>query len=266
MSIAFLSAVAALLYLAAGGLQAAHSLQHRDGPIRSVLTVGLLAMFCHGVLTWYALNAPGGVTFGFFKVLDLLALAINVVCVFALFWRPLQGLLLILFPVSAITVVVSSMGPDTGDAHSYPLGIIAHIASSIVAWSLLTMAAVQAALLALQDRQLRQHRVRGLPAALPPLQLMETMLFELIWLGVLALTLSIGSGIAFVDNIMSQHLVHKTALSIAAWLLFSLLLWGHHRLGWRSQLAVRLTISAFTLLILAYLGSKLVLELVLQRA
>lgn len=265
MSIVFLSAIAALLYLAAGGLQAAHTLQHRDGPVRSVLTVGLLAMMCHAVLTWFVLNAPQGVTLGFFKILDLLALAINLICVITLFWRPLQSLLLVLFPVSAVTVVVSSLGPDTGDVHSYPLGIIAHIASSIVAWSLLTMAAVQAALLAMQDRQLRQHRVRGLPAALPPLQLMETMLFELIWLGVIALTLSIGTGIAFLEDIMSQHLMHKTVLSIAAWVLFSVLLWGHHRLGWRSQLAVRLTVTGFTLLMLAFLGSKLVLELVLQR-
>ena len=103
------------------------------------------------------------------------------------------------------------------------------------------------------------------PAVLPPLQLMETMLFELIWLGVIALTLSIGSGIAFIEDIMSQHLMHKTVLSIAAWILFSILLWGRHRLGWRSQLAVRLTVTGFTLLMLAFLGSKLVLELILQR-
>jgi ABC-type uncharacterized transport system permease subunit len=265
MSIAFLSVITALLYLAAAGLQAAHSLQRKDGPVRSVLTVGLLAMICHAALTWYSLNAPGGVSFGFFKVFYLLFLGINTGCVLALFWRPLQSLLIVLFPLSAVAVVVGSLGPDTGTAHTYPLGIVAHIASSIVAWSLLTMAAVQAALLALQDRQLRKRRMGGLPAVLPPLQLMETMLFELIWLGVIALTLSIGTGVAFIDDIMSQHLVHKTVLSVAAWLLFSILLWGHHRLGWRSQLAIRMTVTGFTLLMLAFLGSKLVLELILQR-
>ncbi len=67
------------------------------------------------------------------------------------------------------------------------------------------------------------------------------------------------------DDIFAQHLVHKTVLSIAAWLLFSVLLWGRYRLGWRSQTAVNFTVSGFTMLMLAFLGSKLVLELVLER-
>jgi ABC-type uncharacterized transport system permease subunit len=95
---------------------------------------------------------------------------------------------------------------------------------------------------------------------------MEAMLFELIWLGVIALSLSIFTGVAFMNDIFAQHLVHKTVLSIAAWLLFTVLLWGHHRLGWRSQTAVRLTVVGFTLLMLAFLGSKLVLELLLGQA
>ena len=62
-----------------------------------------------------------------------------------------------------------------------------------------------------------------------------------------------------------QHLVHKTVLTIIAWILFSILLWGRHQLGWRSQTAVRFTLAGFAMLMLAYFGSKMVLELVLQR-
>ena len=94
---------------------------------------------------------------------------------------------------------------------------------------------------------------------------METMLFELIWAGVVLLTLSIVSGILFVDDLFAQHLVHKTVLAIFAWVLFSILLWGRYQLGWRSQTAVRFTLTGFALLMLAYFGSKMVLELVLQR-
>jgi ABC-type uncharacterized transport system permease subunit len=100
---------------------------------------------------------------------------------------------------------------------------------------------------------------------LPPLQLMETMLFELIWVGVVLLTLSIASGILFLDDIFAQSLVHKTTLTILAWLLFSILLWGRYQLGWRSQTAVRFTLAGFFTLMLGYFGSKLVLELILQR-
>ena len=63
---------------------------------------------------------------------------------------------------------------------------------------------------------------------------------------------------------LKEHLVHKTVLTIVAWLLFSVLLWGHYQLGWRSQTAVRFTLAGFTLLMLAYFGSKMVLELLLQ--
>jgi ABC-type uncharacterized transport system permease subunit len=125
---------------------------------------------------------------------------------------------------------------------------------------------MQAALLAAQESQLRRRQFRGPLSILPPLQLMESMLFELIWVGVIALTLSIATGFIFMDDIFAQHLVHKTVLSIIAWILFTVLLWGRHRLGWRSQTAVRLTVSGFTMLALAFLGSKLVLELILERA
>jgi len=92
------------------------------------------------------------------------------------------------------------------------------------------------------------------------------MLFELLWIGVSLLTIAIVSGFVFIDDIFAQSLVHKTVLTMIAWLLFSLLLWGHYQLGWRSQTAVRLTLAGFALLMLAFFGSKLVLELVLQRA
>ena len=80
------------------------------------------------------------------------------------------------------------------------------------------------------------------------------------------LTIAIVSGVIFIDDIFAQSLVHKTVLTIVAWLLFSGLLWGHYQLGWRSRTAVRLTLAGFLVLMLAFFGSKLVLELILQRA
>ena len=84
-------------------------------------------------------------------------------------------------------------------------------------------------------------------------------------MGLLLLTVAIGSGFLFLDDIFAQHLVHKTVLSICAWALFATLLWGRHYLGWRSQMAARFTLGGFIALMLAYAGSKFVLELILQR-
>lgn len=265
MPIAFFAVIAALLYLAAAGLQLAHLVQRRRQLSRPVLGMAVVALVCHAIVTWDALVVSDGVMFGFYKVLALSFLAVNIACIAALLRRPLQNLLVGLLPLSALSIVVATLGPATSAArdHIEP-GILLHIGSSIVAYSILTLAAGQAALLAVQDRQLRSRNMMGITRALPPLQLMESMLFELVWVGVAALTLSILSGMIFMENMFAQHLVHKTVLSMFAWGLFSILLWGRYQRGWRSRTAVRFTLAGFLLLLLAFFGSKLVLELLLS--
>jgi ABC-type uncharacterized transport system permease subunit len=266
MSITLLAPITALLYLAATGLQLLHIVQQRQQIDRSVFGLGLIALLCHTVVAWGSVFQTDGINLGFYKISALIFLVINVACVISLARRPLQNLLVILFPLSALAVLVSTFAPDTSPiATDLPGGLLLHIGSSLLAYAMLTLAAAQAALVAAQDYQLRHRHTRGIVQILPPLQLMETMLFEMLWIGVILLTVSIASGFVFIDDIFAQHLVHKTILTILAWILFSVLLWGHYQLGWRSQTAVRFTLAGFALLMLAFFGSKLVLELVLQR-
>jgi len=266
MPVTLIAPVCALLYLAATGLQLLHLSQRGKVVGRGVLTLSLCALLLHGVVTWESVFGEAGVNLGFFRISALIFLVINVACITSLVRRPLQNLLIALFPLSALSVLVATFAPRAAPVQSeIDGGMLIHISSSILAYSVLTIAAVQSALLALQDHQLRHRHTRGIVQILPPLQLMENMLFELLWIGVVLLTLAIVSGFAFVDDLFAQHLVHKTVLTIGAWLLFSTLLWGHYRLGWRSATAVRLTLAGFLLLMLAFFGSKLVLELILQR-
>ena len=255
----------ALLYLVATGIQLMHLVQRRQQIDRKVFTLGLIALLGHAIVAWNGIVVDGDINLGFYKVPALLFLVINVACIIILLRRPLQNLLVVIFPLSALSVLVSIFGPETSVAEGQlPRGVLIHVASSLLAYAVLTLAAFQAALVAVQDHQLKHRHTRGIIQVLPPLQLMETMLFELIWVGVVLLTVSIGSGMIFLDDIFAQHLVHKTVLTIIAWGLFSVLLWGHSQLGWRSQTAVRFTLAGFALLMLAYFGSKLVLELILQ--
>jgi ABC-type uncharacterized transport system permease subunit len=94
---------------------------------------------------------------------------------------------------------------------------------------------------------------------------METLLFQLIGVGFVLLSMALVTGAIYMENMFAQHLVHKTILSIIAWLVFATLLWGRWRFGWRGRTAIRWTLSGFALLALAYLGSKLVLEIILNR-
>jgi len=266
MPVTLLAPIAALLYLVATGLQLLHITQQRQQIDKTVFGLALAALLCHAAVALDGIGAETGLNLGFYKISALMFLVINVACIISLIKRPLQNLLVILFPLSAMSVLVSTYAPDTAiTGRELSGGMMMHIISSILAYSILTLAALQAALVALQDHQLKHRHTRGVIQILPPLQLMEKMLFELLLVGVLLLTAAIISGFIFVDDIFAQSLVHKTVLTLFAWVLFSVLLWGHYQLGWRSQTAVRLTLAGFALLMLAFFGSKLVLELVLQR-
>jgi ABC-type uncharacterized transport system permease subunit len=94
---------------------------------------------------------------------------------------------------------------------------------------------------------------------------MEVLLFEIIFVGFVLLLAVITSGFLFMDNMFAQHLVHKTVLTVVSTSVFGVLLWGRHQLGWRGNTALRWTLSGFAVLILAYFGSKFVLELILNR-
>jgi ABC-type uncharacterized transport system permease subunit len=146
------------------------------------------------------------------------------------------------------------------------VGIAVHMISSVLAFGLLSIAGVYALLVFFIDHFLRHHRLSPLVKSLPPLEVLEDLLFKTITAGFTLLTVSLLSGLMFINDIFAQHLVHKTILSIMAWLVFGVMLWGRWRYGWRGSLAVRLTLAGIILLVLSYFGSKLVLEIILGRS
>ncbi|MGI9287017.1 MAG: cytochrome C assembly family protein [Pseudomonadales bacterium] len=234
------------------------------------LVGGLIAcgVVAHTISTYLNIATAQGLDLGFFPVSSLIFWFI---CCLALVTylrhKPIDRLLLLLFPMAALSVAVSVLFESVyTPRNDLDGGIVAHILLSMLAYSVLTLAALQALLLGLQVRELKHKHTRGLIDALPPLQTMEQMLFELIWMGFILLGLSILSGVVFLQDIFAQHLVHKTTFSICAWVIFAMLLWGRTYFGWRGKTAVRWTLIGFALLMLGYFGSKVVLELILQRA
>lgn len=171
---------------------------------------------------------------------------------------------LAIYPLAALCALIALLVPDAysaAESLTWPLQL--HILLSALAYGLLTLGAVQAIVLAFQHRQLRRRPPAGLFTRLPALQTMEGLLFRLIGSGFFLLSLAIVTGALFIDDLFAQHLAHKTVLSICAWLFFAALLYGRWRYGWRGRVAVRGALIGYALLVLAYFGSKLVLELVL---
>lgn len=145
-------------------------------------------------------------------------------------------------------------------------GSVVHIVTSVIAFGLLSLAGVYAGLVLLVDHSLKRHHLNPFIRNLPPLDKLEHLLFGLIATGFVILTVALVSGLVFVNNLMAQHLVHKTVLAFLAWVVFGTLLAGRWFKGWRGALAVRLTLAGIALLLLSYFGSKLVLEVILGRS
>jgi len=171
----------------------------------------------------------------------------------------------IVFPLSALLLGVDVFAAPATAPQPMEWQIKLHVSIALLAFGVLSIAAALAILLALQERALRHRQFGALLHALPPLTLTEALLFRLIAAGFVLLSLTLLSGILFVDNLFAQHLAHKTLLSIAAWLVFGVLLWGRWRHGWRGRRAVNLTLAGMAILLLAFFGSKFVLEVVLHR-
>lgn len=232
------------------------------GPAVSVLV--LLALALHTGALSQQILAPGSIRIGINEALSLFTWQ-SALLLWAFCWRkPLHALGLVIYPLAALSALAVALWP-TGSAENADWKLTLHILMSLFSAGLLTLAAVQACALAAQDRLLHRHEQTRLMRALPPLMVMEALLFQLVFIGFFLLSLTLLSGIWFVDNLRAQHLTHKTVLSITAWLMFGVLLWGRWRHGWRGRSAIRWALSGYAMLILAYFGSKLILEQILGR-
>lgn len=234
-------------------------------PDERLLGVGLVGMLLHGWLVYHGLWVDTGLNVGFFSIFSLVGWLVALLLVIVTFRQKVESLGIVVFPFSALSVLLQYINADQQHIVQFNAGIQSHILISILAYSLLSIAAVQAILLYVQESHLHNKQPGGFIRALPPLDTMEKLLFRIIALGFIVLSISLISGVIYLDDMFAQHMVHKTILSVVAWFIFAILLWGRWQFGWRGRTAIRWTISGFVFLMLAYFGSKFVIELVLHR-
>lgn len=232
---------------------------------RSVLIPGALALTAHGISLWHTMVTPHGLHLGLFPVASAVTATFVLAVLFSCLRRPFEWINAIAYPLAALSIpgMLWVSNGDTAQPLAHGLGL--HVLFSILAYAVLAIAATQAILVRIQDQQLRDGHIRGVMRLFPPVQVMETMLFEAIWVGVALLTVAIVSGFLYVDNLFAQHLVHKTVLTLIAWVVFAVLLAGRYLRGWRGRTAIRFTLSGFAVLLVGFFGSQLVLEFILQR-
>ncbi len=264
--------VALLMYILGTAIIARHLFLNQDAlptqlAKRWTLFAGAVAALAHTVSAIsYLFSIEGGFNLSLFPLLSFIGALMVIATTIISALRPFENITVIVYPIAALLLLL-----PLGFESSHPprstvsTEIILHIVLSLMAYATLGIAFAQALLVLGQNYQLKHKRLAGVIQVLPPLQLMESILFGLIWLGVILLTLAIATGMLFVENIFDQKLAHKTFFTLCAWGTFTTLLIGQYRSGWRGLTAVRWTIAGFAVLLIGFVGTKVVLEIVLTQ-
>ena len=263
MMISSAALLAIVLYLVATGLLARPLLGAGEPLSQLARSAAVIAVLAHvGVL--FGMHR-GALDLHFFAALSLVACMVAALTLIVNLARPVAALGVIVFPLAALLLGLDVFAAPPTVPQAMDWQIKLHVSVALLSFAVLSIAAILAILLAIQERALRHRQFGAWLRALPPLTLTEALLFRLIGAGFMLLSLTLLTGILFVDNLFGQHLEHKTVLSIVAWLVFGVLLWGRWRHGWRGQRAVNLTLTGMAILLLAFFGSKFVLEVILRR-
>jgi ABC-type uncharacterized transport system permease subunit len=207
--------------------------------------------------------------FGFAQALSVMMfLGVALYWAESLFYH-LEGMQPLVLALAAVAAPMPAVFPGlaSSGAHAGAAAFKLHLALAMVAYSLFVIAALHAALMALLERRLHRKHA-GLAANLPPLLTLESLLFRAIGVAFVFLTATLVTGIVFSETLFGEALRadHKTVFAVLSWLTFGLLLLGRALYGWRGRTALRWTLSGFVMLLLAYVGSRFVLEVLLHRA
>lgn len=254
--------LAALAY-AAAALGLAHGLQSGVSQSRAMAWVAAPAILLHAAthgLGWARLQGPD---LHFFAALSLVSLGMAALSTLAASTRRMEALGVVVYPLAALMVLLYHFA---GHGQSAPLDwrLQLHALLALLAYAALAVAALLAVFLWFQERALRRRQLHGWLRALPPLVQSEELLFRSLQASFGLLTLALVTGVMFVQDLLAQHLWHKTVLSVLSWIVLAVLLFGRWRFGWRGPRAVKLTLTSMLLLLLAFFGSKFVLEMLLR--
>jgi ABC-type uncharacterized transport system permease subunit len=265
MTEALVALLAATLYLAAtAGLVRALRADPDTGG-RGALWLAVPAIGLHAAahaLGWARLNGPD---LHFFAALSLVALGMAALGTLAAVTQRMAALGVIIYPLAALLVPLYVFAGH-GRAQELDWRLQLHAMLALLAYATLALSTLIALLLWAQDRALRARHLHAWLRALPPLVQLETLLFRALWVSFVLLSATLLTGVLFVEDLLRQHLWHKTVFSVLSWLVLGALLFGRLRFGWRGARALKLVLTSMALLLLAFFGSRFVLDLLLHRA
>ncbi|WP_157957838.1 cytochrome C assembly family protein [Aliidiomarina celeris] len=264
MLVQSLTALCILLYIAAI-LFLNRRLSAPNTYTKRVWLSNIAAIVGHGVLIALYLSQHGFEQLNFLSALTIIAWLLGLFSVSR--GSQLASLMLrpAIFGFATVSIALLQVLPSSQPVSgNMTVELAIHIVLSLLAFSLLTLAALYAGQILYLNRVLKQRTARVLDEHLPPLMAVEQYFFRLLSAGTLLLTLALIAGMLFVDGMFAKEQLHKTILSFTAWFCFGLITLLHYTRGLRGRPMVLLTLVASVLLTLGYFGSRIVRDILLS--
>jgi len=241
---------------------------HAPQTLRALHLLTALPLALHAWLLHASVFADNAIYLGVgASVSVIIWLAALIYWIGGFFYR-LEGLQVFVLGCAAVLVLLPLVLPSVKPlTHTDLPAFRAHLIIALAGFSLFTIACLQALMMALLERRLRQGPLPAFLQSLPPLLTMERLLFRIVAVGFVLLTLTLASGMLFSEELFGKPLrfTHKVVFAVVAWFIFAALLAGRRIYGWRGRVALRWTLAGFLSLVLAYIGTKFVLEILLHR-
>jgi ABC-type uncharacterized transport system permease subunit len=259
-----------LLYLLAAVAFIMSRLPRFESRSRPLFVVGCIlaatGIAIHGERIFSLILPSQGFDLTMGNALSLIGFELAALALVAAIEPRLRGMSGGLIFLAAFTVVLMGPSGSTAEAAALAWQVRAHVLIAMLSYGLLTVGAIVAVYALVQERRLQAAKLSPVNQLFAPLETTEKLLFAIAATGFVGLTLAIGSGSTFVNDLVEQHLAHKLGISLLAWLVFGILLAGRFLRGWRGKRAVRLYLGGFLLLCLAYFGNRIILEEIFHRS
>ncbi|MGK2888097.1 MAG: cytochrome C assembly family protein [Candidatus Malihini olakiniferum] len=225
-----------------------------------------VALICHAITLYHRIfDVQTGQNLSLLNIGSTISLMICTVMTIVASRNRGWFLLPIIYAFALINLAFASFLPGEFITHLEKTpGLMLHIGLALFSYATLIIAALYALQLALIDYLLKNKKL-SMVSEMPPLLSIERKMFHVTQIGVILLTMTLFSGLFYIENIIDKkENLHKALFSLFAWFNYILLLWGHYHEGWRGRCVVWFSMVGALLLTLAYFGTRVIQHFVTQ--
>ncbi|MDC9597681.1 cytochrome C assembly family protein [Xenorhabdus anantnagensis] len=260
------SIIALLAYLISLTLIVPGLLRQQNSYQKLALSLAIIALASHAIaLKYQVFHVSSGQNLTLLNLGSIVSLLVCLIMTVVAFRGRAWFLLPVVYSFAMINLILASMMPGEFITHlEDSVELFIHIGLALLGYATLLIAALYALQLGWLDYQLKKKKLT-FTSGIPPLMAIERKMFHITQVGVILLTLTLCTGIMYMDDVFSKENIHKSVLSIIAWFIYVILLWGHYHEGWRGKRVIWFNLIGAFILTLAFFGSRLLQEMMVYQ-